>query len=36
VTSSLKINNISALRISIHSHFKMPFIAGEGYLKFSG
>ncbi len=34
--SSLKIANISSLRIAQKVKFKTPFIAGEGYFKFAG
>jgi hypothetical protein len=32
----LKISDITALRLALHTPFKSPFVAGDGYIKISG
>jgi hypothetical protein len=36
VSPTIKFSKISALRLGIDTHFKVPFLAGDGYIKFNG
>jgi hypothetical protein len=36
VSPTIKFSKISALRLGIDTPFKVPFLAGDGFIKFNG